>query len=239
MIPPTSIDGTDITGATIDGTDVQEITVDGDVVFSAEPQVPTQGLLHHWDWSAPSSTTSFVEDLAGSVDATGTFNGFGTINGKQSGSFTGGANFETSSLQSFSSNRLIATVFQSDPAQTSATQAIWDNASGDQVVHWEKNGFYRFLQQGPIIQGGNSSAAPHISLVQIDTTDIIRIDGNQIASGDAGNETMNNMQFGTTIGGGVFDLLGEIGEILMYDLSNAPPFSDIEDYLSASWGNII
>ena len=36
MIPPTSIDGTDITGATIDGTDVQEITVDGDVVFSAE-----------------------------------------------------------------------------------------------------------------------------------------------------------------------------------------------------------
>jgi len=36
MMPPTSIDGTDITGATIDGTDVQEITVDGDVVFTAE-----------------------------------------------------------------------------------------------------------------------------------------------------------------------------------------------------------
>jgi len=33
--PPTSIDGTDITGATIDGQDVEEITVDGDVVFSA------------------------------------------------------------------------------------------------------------------------------------------------------------------------------------------------------------
>jgi len=31
---PTSIDGTDITGATIDGTDVTEITVDGDVVFT-------------------------------------------------------------------------------------------------------------------------------------------------------------------------------------------------------------
>jgi len=34
MMPPTSIDGTDITGATIDGTDVTEITVDGDTVFS-------------------------------------------------------------------------------------------------------------------------------------------------------------------------------------------------------------
>jgi len=36
MIPPTSIDGTDITGATIDGTDVQEITVDGQTVFQAK-----------------------------------------------------------------------------------------------------------------------------------------------------------------------------------------------------------
>jgi len=35
MMPPTSIDGTDITGATIDGTDVQEITVDGQTVFQA------------------------------------------------------------------------------------------------------------------------------------------------------------------------------------------------------------
>jgi len=34
---PTSIDGTDITGATIDGQDVQEITVDGDTVFTAAP----------------------------------------------------------------------------------------------------------------------------------------------------------------------------------------------------------
>jgi len=37
MIPPTSIDGTDITGATIDGTEVTEITVDGQTVFEAGP----------------------------------------------------------------------------------------------------------------------------------------------------------------------------------------------------------
>jgi len=36
---PTSIDGTDITGATIDGTDVTEITVDGDTVFTAGPEL--------------------------------------------------------------------------------------------------------------------------------------------------------------------------------------------------------
>jgi len=37
---PTSIDGTDITGATIDGTDVQQITVDGQTVFTAAPDFP-------------------------------------------------------------------------------------------------------------------------------------------------------------------------------------------------------
>jgi hypothetical protein len=38
--PPTSIDGTDITGATIDGQEVQEITIDGDTVFTAAPDIP-------------------------------------------------------------------------------------------------------------------------------------------------------------------------------------------------------
>ena len=48
MIPPTSIDGTDITGATIDGTDVQEITVDGDVVFSAQTLPVAYSNLRSW-----------------------------------------------------------------------------------------------------------------------------------------------------------------------------------------------
>ena len=36
---PTSIDGTEITGATIDGQDVSEITVDGETVFTAIPDI--------------------------------------------------------------------------------------------------------------------------------------------------------------------------------------------------------
>jgi len=43
---PTSIDGTDITGATIDGTDVTEITVDGDTVFTAG--IPNS-LIEDWE----------------------------------------------------------------------------------------------------------------------------------------------------------------------------------------------
>ena len=41
---PTSIDGTEITGATIDGQDVSEITVDGETVFTA---IPDSGVLRY------------------------------------------------------------------------------------------------------------------------------------------------------------------------------------------------
>jgi len=45
---PTSIDGTDITGATIDGTDVQEITVDGQTVFTSTINPVAEANLKHW-----------------------------------------------------------------------------------------------------------------------------------------------------------------------------------------------
>jgi len=70
MSPPTSIDGTDITGATIDGTDVTEITVDGQTVFTAVPPLPAS-VEHRWKMDTGSGSTAF--DSVGSDD--------GTING--------------------------------------------------------------------------------------------------------------------------------------------------------------
>jgi len=67
MIPPTSIDGTDITGATIDGTDVQEITVDGETVFTAVPQIPST-VVHQY--TAANFTTSTWTDSVGSANMT-------------------------------------------------------------------------------------------------------------------------------------------------------------------------
>jgi len=67
MMPPTSIDGTDITGATIDGTDVQEITVDGDTVFTAVPDIPNS-VIHQYPFST--FTTSTWADNVGTADMT-------------------------------------------------------------------------------------------------------------------------------------------------------------------------
>jgi len=59
-MPPTSIDGTDITGATIDGTDVQEITVDGQTVFTSTTFIDDfeVGNLSNYDGSGASGDLS-------------------------------------------------------------------------------------------------------------------------------------------------------------------------------------
>jgi hypothetical protein len=82
MIPPTSIDGTDITGATIDGQDVEEITVDGQTVFSSGPDIPASA-IHRWILDDVASGTA--TDSVGGSD--------GTVNGVSSvaGNFVGGA----------------------------------------------------------------------------------------------------------------------------------------------------
>jgi len=77
---PTSIDGTDITGATIDGTDVQEITVDGDVVFSATSISPKA--VHQWKLDDVNGT---MADSIGNADATN--QGLTSVNGN----FVGGS----------------------------------------------------------------------------------------------------------------------------------------------------
>jgi len=64
MIPPTSIDGTDITGATIDGTDVTEITVDGDTVFQAREVPVVEYLIDE------GSGTTLNNNVGSSFDAT-------------------------------------------------------------------------------------------------------------------------------------------------------------------------
>jgi hypothetical protein len=67
MMPPTSIDGTDITGATIDGTDVQEITVDGQTVFTAGPTIIDDfedGNINGWNHITGGGGTAQISNTA-------------------------------------------------------------------------------------------------------------------------------------------------------------------------------
>jgi len=70
---PTSIDGTDITGATIDGTEVQEITVDGDTVFTAGPSLPVaySNLIAWYPFDSAEYGGSNADDVTGILGGSG------------------------------------------------------------------------------------------------------------------------------------------------------------------------
>jgi len=82
---PTSIDGTDITGATIDGTDVQEITVDGDVVFSGGPSnlpLAYSNLVAWYPFDSATYGGSNADDVTAIIGGSGDDTAYdGTVNG--------------------------------------------------------------------------------------------------------------------------------------------------------------
>jgi len=80
---PTSIDGTDITGATIDGTDVTEITVDGDTVFSAQTlPVAYSNLVAWYPFDSATYGGSNADDVTAIIGGSGDDTAYdGTVNG--------------------------------------------------------------------------------------------------------------------------------------------------------------
>jgi len=80
---PTSIDGTDITGATIDGTDVTEITVDGQTVFSAQTlPVAYSNLVAWYPFDSAEYGGFNADDVTAIIGGSGDDTAYdGTVNG--------------------------------------------------------------------------------------------------------------------------------------------------------------
>ena len=241
MIPPTSIDGTDITGATIDGTDVTEITVGGDVVFSAEATLPTQNLIHRYDFSASSTTTTFVEDLAGSDDlTTGSFQGFRTLNGLQVGDFDDDfikGSWSSSPSEPFS----YATVIKFDDTDLPANIPIDGfNEFLHAVVYNDAQGGIGIFQGNALGFSQNVTLnIKHVYVTEFDSTDELFIDGTSVISGDAGSLVPTGITLGADHQDRSFTGFdGVIAEVLVYDsdLSTSPARADVEAYLGDKWG---
>jgi len=164
MIPPTSIDGTDITVATIDGTDVQEITVDGDVVFSAEPALPSS-MVHRYKMNEGSGTT--ISDSVGS-HSDGNLNGAaafiadaqaqgGFVVDNGSGNTGDDIRFSTFSHFTSNSSGAMAVTAEFDSFSFEGTVANLYNSTGDLFVSMgfgnSSDEFGSFIRQG----GSNNS----------------------------------------------------------------------------------
>jgi len=237
MMPPTSIDGTDITGATIDGTDVQEITVDGQTVFTAA-QLPDTGLLHNFDARELSSATTFT-DQKGSADLTAqgspSLNASG-INGNQTVSLDGANDYYEGPL-SASQPVDVFLVMQ----KTTADAGIYSTNQGGAHPRFTDSGSDALqIDAGNQISSGITLTSPEIFLTGFDGgNSVFHISDKNtpVASGNAGTD-----DFGGTFYIGVntadnFHLESEFGHILFYDASaSGYSRSDVWDYLSNEWG---
>jgi len=244
MIPPTSIDGTDITGATIDGTDVTEITVDGDVVFSAGADLPTAGLLHRYDASELTGETDgqnvdTFPDLQGSADLSRTdtveyeSNGIGGLPSLRTfdsgdGIMTGG----TVLSQPF------AVWYAWNPTYTgtSARQIFADAGAFDVSILASRDEIFA----GISIFGPGSTNGPQVGGWEFDGANSQIYLGTSVrATGDAGSNGTDGgfVLFNRRIPLQAVASDALYGEILIYDMNNSGyNATDIANYLGGKWG---
>jgi len=229
MIPPTSIDGTDITGATIDGTDVQEITVDGDTVFAAVPDIPQSGLVHQYIAGnisgADGDPVTNWADEKGSADlSTGDAptlkTGANGINNNAVVRFDGINNLLTTGTTGYttiSEPYTFIIIFQY--LSTSGNTRVLDGGTSTRHLfggRFDENDW--IIRQGNNVQGGSPDGLPHIATIRYDTGsgDILRIDGTQVVSGNAGDRNNNGITLGADASGSNYANV-DVAEVLLYE----------------------
>jgi len=232
-MPPTSIDGTDITGATIDGTDVTEITVDGQTVFTAG--LPDSGDLHsRYDAEGLSSgTLSTWTDEVSSFDmsASGTPNVIeNELNGKSVVNY-GGSEFHQTTFTSFPQPYTIFLVARWDTLGGS----IIDGGTTNEAAFFVGTNDFRFFSGSNTITGGSNDTNYHIFTILVDSpSTVVRVDGTQVISGDSGNDSRTGNTAGARADGTGSD--SRIAEYGVYDSDKSAIFGDIESHLSDKWG---
>jgi hypothetical protein len=243
---PTSIDGTDITGATIDGTDVQEITVDGDTVFEAVPQLPQPDIGHFkadslglangdpvTTW-ADQSTNGVDVSVSGGTPIIET----NSLNGLPGVDMNGG-DFQSDS--SFSFSQPIVTYVVWEYAGINADENICDglNDFSIQLRVEDFNELTLSATLGDQLDNNTSLSGPlAIKCVVDGSNSSLQINGT-VTTGDVGTD---GRQSGYTFGdlndlrGGTHQSHSTMYEFAEYQNPTAQVQADAEAALSSKWG---
>jgi len=244
-MPPTSIDGTDITGATIDGTDVQEITVDGQTVFSAGANLPVSGLSHRYDASELTGTqgaaVSLLEDKEATSDLT-TKSGQPTLetsaqNGLNAVNFDGNDSLNTG-FTTISQPFHVFVVFKFDAVNTNTNNHIFCSNTTD--VRFRNEHFGGGLARHQMFAGNGLFGSATDTNWHIASTfynganSHLRLDGVLDASGDPGANSLDGLILGEFLNGGFF-MDGKIGEVVVYEGNQTSIESDVESFLNDKW----
>jgi len=234
---PTSIDGTDITGATIDGTEVTEITVDGQTVFSPGP--PTATLEHHYQADnvnlSDGQTINTWTDDVGSSDltlesGTPTFE-TNVLNGLPVLRSSGNEYLDTS-IPTISQPWTVLCVASLNTI--SDDHNFWGGADNSDVFIGY-NGFFGALQAktggGSLVSSIATTNFLVFTLIGDGSNSQFRINSNLEASG-SGSEALNNLTVMSAFNGNIARNGSDFAELLVYSsMLSGGDLNEAENYL--------
>jgi len=225
-----------------DGSTASEVIgPDGNVVFEAGPDIPDSGLLHNYDFSAGSTTKTLVEDQEGAGDLdTGSITEFGTINGKQAGSFAKSdsiaGDFDTVLSEPF--DVFIVGRFDSLTSNNIALDGFAEFVHAMWVHDPDEGGLDFQIFQGSgvesVVDGDTNN---HLFTTKFGSTDTHRIDQTEVVSGDAGANDLSGLTVADDHESRGFGADCTIGQVLVYDpTTNGYDATEVESSLVSIWG---
>jgi len=243
MMPPTSIDGTDITGATIDGTDVTEITVDGQTVFSAGLDIPAS-VVHHYDpeSEAVGSRTTWT-DSVGTADMTGNFEIINSgINNLKTARFDG-VNDTVGNSSINVTTFPFATVFVAEYQGSSSEDTFYLNTDTDlnfAFRYGKNNSQYQIFIGGvpPTVNqiGGTTDNDAHVFVIEAKSNGDITVDldGTNIISDNGAGAKIDGLNFAPPRTGTVQSEV-DFGDFLITENHAAGDLSSLESQLASKY----
>jgi hypothetical protein len=256
MMPPTSIDGTDITGATIDGQDVQEITVDGQTVFSAGPGDPPDLVNLDLHYAARLETAYSNNDTVTTFnDQNGSFNAsiaggdptFKTnqINGLPAVEYDGNDAHDTGHVQNTSDDLSFYAVIDIGPSYQASDTLFFGRFDGTRYSYGIKtDGALRFsygdTPLGPGSAGDIPTGASLNTAIFDGSTGTAFVDGVQKLTGSytpAGGSGTDHIGARGKSTGFDEEFDGQIAEILTYSVAHSSATQQsVETYLQNIYG---
>jgi len=239
MAPINLPDGTEVSEVILpDGATASEVIApDGSTVFRGIPD--SADLYSGYDFSANGGSLPVADQSDNNRDlVNGSFSGVGvSINGVQAGDFDGTDDeIDTGSLSSLSTPHHVFIVIEQRDAGSSVQTCYNDaSGSGDNQIADDGAGSY-VINNGLTLRGGSPDNNPHILAILFDGANSeIRVDGSQVASGDAGTLSLDGIALGNRPGQSQH-IDAKIGEVLTYNQDKSANITDIESYLSDKWG---
>jgi hypothetical protein len=239
--PPTSIDGTNITGATIDGQNVESITIDGQQVFSAAPDLPAS-VVANYDATRAISTgfISSITDQVGPHDLSGTASVISSgLNNKQTFRFDGTERMDTPT-PNLGRVCVVALTFQIQGDPSAVLMIHGDDTNDNVFIHTGDGGSAYKSRVGTATTGntgGTTDNDPHLAIHTFKSGGgaTLEIDGTTIIDYNDGSANLD----GFTLADRSSDDLPiemDVGEVVLMDNPSTSDVNAERTRLSDKWG---